>query len=208
MSILSGLFATLLVALILSGADKLRRPAGAGRALLTARLVSGPPQRRFARAKWSARFLGLIEVAVGSAVAVVFLSTSVADTWRVVGSGGVAMLYLGFSWFLRRVESIDPGASCGCFGNASVTGPLHLVANLVAVAVSTVMALLVSLGADTSVLGDELAAGTRIVPLTAAIVVAALLFLLTPSLVTDLRRAQRPTTPTVPTFTIATPIQP
>ncbi len=208
MSILSGPFSTLLAALLLSGADKLLRPDAAARALATAGLIPGPSSRQLRTGRAIARVLGVVEVAAGVGAAYSLLVLEATDARLVSAVVGVALVYLGFAWFLRRIEAVSPGASCGCFGSGSASGALHIIANLAAAALAVATAVTIVVAPSDQSLRQLLGSDLTVVPLVAAAFTGGLMLLLTPSLVADVRRARTGSTSSVPLFTVSRSISP
>jgi hypothetical protein len=115
MSPLAGLVFAAAILLGVAGVGKVTSPGATRIALRSA----GLPATAVA-----ARGLGAVEVLVAIAALVV---------GGPVASGLVAVSYLGFAWFARRLERMTRGAApCGCFGASSApVGTLHVVINLV-----------------------------------------------------------------------------
>ncbi len=208
MPFLISLYAVFLIALMFSGVDKLIRPKSAAAALSVAGLV--PRRRVFGRSLAQALvfLLGAAEVGLGAGALVLALIAGPQDRRLAASAGLVAALYLGFTWFLGRVEAVDPQASCGCFGRGSAPGRLHRGANLLAAFVSGATAVTVLfVSGDAGPVTDNIGGGGRLAFAVLA-VLASIMFLTAPSLLTDLQRAQRPTGPSVRTFTISESLLP
>ncbi len=203
MSILSGLFSMLLVALLLSGADKLWRAAAAASALLGARLVPGRTAARGRHARRMARFLGLGEVVIGAAAGLAVLQPPPADVAPALGALVVGLAFAAFAWFVHRIQAANPGGSCGCFGGGSTSGPLHLAANVGAAAVGLAVSARSILGAHDRQVRETLADPATAIPFVAVVLLASVMFLMVPSLVADLRRASEGSGGDVATFAIS-----
>ncbi|HWJ64137.1 MAG TPA: MauE/DoxX family redox-associated membrane protein [Acidimicrobiales bacterium] len=105
-----------------------------------------------------ARGLGIVEVLI--AVAALVVGGAVATAL-------VAVSYLGFAWFARRLDTKTRGsAPCGCFGASSApVGTLHVVVNLL-LAVGVGIAAVDAPGAIWDAAGDTPWAGVPFVGLT------------------------------------------
>lgn len=109
-----------LVALVLavSGAHKLLDPSAASAAMVSA----GVPTSLA-----SGRTVGAVEIVAGAGV---------LAFGGVVAALAVGIIYAGFAGFLLVLRRRDDAAPCGCFGASDAPpGAVHLVINLVAVAV-------------------------------------------------------------------------
>lgn len=120
----SGPLVVAAVVLVLAGAAKAWRPAGAARALAAFGL---PPSTSLVRA------LAVVEVAIGGAAAV--------EGGRVAGAA-VAACYLAFAAAVGPLARAD-GSGCGCFGqdDDARPGPIHVVLNLCGAAAGSAAAL-------------------------------------------------------------------
>jgi len=114
MSPLAGLVYAAALLLGGAGVGKVSRPGATRIALRSAGLPASAP---------AARALGLAEVLI--AVAAIVIGGPIATAL-------VALSYLGFAWFARRLERMTRGAApCGCFGASSApVGTLHVVVNV------------------------------------------------------------------------------
>lgn len=157
------------IVLVVSGLQKLRRPAGAARAVRTlARALAAPPHLvRVASSTVTLRVLGAVEVVAG--LGVLTTPWSVA-TWT------LAALYAGFAVFV--VAALATGAplhSCGCFGEADAPPTARHVAVDAAIAALAVLAATdTGAGAPRETLGSS-SGGGALVALAAAVVLWALL---------------------------------
>ncbi len=149
-----------------------------------------------------ARTLGAVELVIAMAAAYAILVLGSTDVAALTAVFLVAALYAGFALFLKRIEGISPGGSCGCFGG-SVSGPLHVVANLGAAGLAIGMGLSMVLLPSEQPLRHLLADAGIAIPLVSSAVVGGWLLLVTPSLVTELRQAQSGASRSVPTFAIS-----
>jgi hypothetical protein len=114
MSPLAGLVYAAALLLGAAGVGKAARPGATRIALRSAGLPAS---------ELVARSLGVAEVLI--AVTAIVVGGPVA-------TGLVALSYLGFAWFARRLDDRTRGAApCGCFGASSApVGTLHVVINL------------------------------------------------------------------------------
>src|SRR6478752_1781079 len=114
MSPLAGLVYAAALLLGAAGVGKALRPGATRIALRSAGLPAS---------EVIARGLGIVEVLI--AVAALVIGDAVATAL-------VAVSYLGFAWFARRLDTMTRGAApCGCFGASSApVGTLHVVVNL------------------------------------------------------------------------------
>lgn len=169
MSALAGPLHVVALVLVVSGAQKVARPAPAAQAMATAGLPI--PARRFALAGTA---LGVAEAATG--LGVFAAPGPVAATW-------LGAAYLALAGFVVALRRRDATAGCGCFG-AATTPPTtaHVVLDLVAAAVA-VTAAVVGVPDLVDVLDEGVAVA---VPYLGLVAVGAGLVLLAPSLVADL----------------------
>lgn len=184
---LVGFYQTLLLVLALSGATKIFNPEQAGRALVSARIVPGPLNRRYKLSHLGAQLLGLAEVilAMGG------LGFSHSATPSVIFAVAVAAMFVSFNLFIGRLMTIDPGAGCGCFGGSSAPpGPMHKAFNYVAAVIAIVVAVMVS-ATSTLPLPPTVSAQawSWLVPYGATLIIGAALFLRGPSLIGELKNA-------------------
>ncbi len=114
MSPLAGLVFSAALLLGAAGVGKAAAPGATRIALRSAGLPATP---------LAARGLGVAEVLIALAALVV---------GGPVATSLVAVSYLGFAWFARRLDAQTRGsAPCGCFGASSApVGTLHVVLNL------------------------------------------------------------------------------
>ncbi len=191
MTVLIGPFHTLLVVLFLSGTDKLVRPDGAARAMRSAKLVPGVGLSALRRSRLLARSLGATEV--GLAIAPLVASRLAAESSVVAISAAsafaVALMFIGFVWFVVRLTAQDSTAGCGCFGVASVPpGTAHRLFNLAAVAIAVSSAVVVLVTSESLGLGPIADHGVGVSALYGLVVLAAaVMFLVGPSLLTGLK---------------------
>jgi len=110
----SGIYHAALLVLFVSGLSKLVKPEVAGRALSLASPVK------------SSMAVVLIRcLAVGE---IVLAAMALMLGWLSVG---VALVYFGFAWFVRRLSAADGQAGCGCFGASDdPPGPFHVAVNI------------------------------------------------------------------------------
>ena len=190
MKVLLGPFHILLVVLLLSGADKLLRPTGAAAALRSAQLVPGAAASSVRRSLVMARGLGLAEI--GASILALTAASATSALWPSAASALlVGLIFLGFTWFVRRLASKDDAASCGCFGvSTTPPGPAHRWFNLIAVALSIATAVAVVVSGQTPSIATIGDAGASVwIPYLVATVATANLFLLGPSLLAELAAA-------------------
>jgi hypothetical protein len=149
MSPLAGLAYAAALLLGAAGAGKALRPGATRIALRSAGLPAS---------ELAARALGGAEVLIAVAALVV---------GGPVATGLVALGYLGFAWFARRLDTKTRGsAPCGCFGASSApVGTLHVVINLV-IAVGVGVAAVDAPGAVWTAAGDTPWAGVPFIGLT------------------------------------------
>lgn len=149
MSPLAGLVFAAALLLGAAGLGKAVRPAATRIALRSAGLPASEPV---------ARSLGVGEVLL--ALAALLVGGPVA-------TGLVAVAYLGFAWFARRLDTRTRGsAPCGCFGASSApVGTLHVVLNLL-IALGLGIAAVDAPGAIWDAAGDTPWAGVPFVGLT------------------------------------------
>ncbi|WP_421119287.1 MauE/DoxX family redox-associated membrane protein [Aquihabitans daechungensis] len=81
----------------------------------------------------SAGLPGSVAVARGLGVVEVLIALAAILVGGPIATGLVAVSYLGFAWFARRLQAKTRGAApCGCFGASSApVGTLHVAVNLV-----------------------------------------------------------------------------
>lgn len=184
---LVGFYQTLLLVLALSGATKIINPDQAGRALVSARMVPGPLNRRYRLSRLEAQLLGLAEVilAVGG------IGSSRSGDLSAFFAVAVAAMFVGFNLFIGRLMTIDPGAGCGCFGESSAPpGPMHKAFNYVAAVIATMVAVMVSATGNLPLPPTVSAqAWSWLVPYGATLIIGAALFLRGPSLIGELKNA-------------------
>jgi hypothetical protein len=109
------------VLLLWSGLAKVARPAA------TAGMLAEVFGRRWPARRTTARLLGLVELAVGTAVLV---------TGSRVACAALALSYLVFTGVAVRLASRTRPAPCGCFGRSDTpTGRVHVVVDALACAV-------------------------------------------------------------------------
>lgn len=194
MTLVLGMFHIVVLALGISGFDKLLAPAPAGAALMAARLVPGTGPVRHRTGDLMARTLGLVEVAVASAAFGVPILPAGLEVRAatITATIGVAALFGGFTWFAIRLASIDSSAGCGCFGAASAPpGPLHIVLNLVAIAIGAATSLAVVISNDLPRITIVTSGGlTETLPYLAAVLIGASLFLKGPALLAEVGAAR------------------
>ncbi|MEZ5342839.1 MAG: hypothetical protein R2706_15780 [Acidimicrobiales bacterium] len=174
----------------MSGIDKILRPAGAGAAMRAAEVLPRLLTSR-GRSHRAAQLLGAVELGtvVMLLVAAEGMGPSLTPQIVAIGPLCVAAIFGGFHWFVRRLASRDAAADCGCFGPASTPpGPAHQRFTTVAIVVALATAVVCVLSATTPsiTLVTSPGLGASILYAT-VIVVAALVFLLGPSLLADLR---------------------
>lgn len=191
MTVLIGPFHTLLVVLFLSGTDKLVRPDGAARAMRSAKLVPGVGLTALRRSRILARGLGATEVslAVAPLAASWLAAESSVGAVSAALAFSVALMFIGFVWFVVRLTAQDSTAGCGCFGVASVPpGTAHQLFNLAAAAIavsSAAVALVTSKSLGFGPIADH---GVSVIALYGVVVLAAaVMFLVGPSLLTGLK---------------------
>ena len=182
-----GFYQTLLLVLALSGATKITNPGQAGRALVSARMVPGPLNRRYKLSQLGARLLGVAEVglAVGGIV------SSQSGEFSALLAMAVAAMFVGFNLFIARLIAIDPDASCGCFGaSAAPPGPMHKAFNYGAAAIAIAVAV-VAAGTGGLPIAPAVSAQAWawLVPYAATLIIGAALFLRGPSLIGELNSA-------------------
>lgn len=191
MTVLIGPFHTLLVVLFLSGTDKLVRPDGAARAMRSAKLVPGVGLSALRRSRLLARSLGATEV--GLAIAPLAVSWLAAESSVLAISAAlavaVAVMFVGFVWFVVRLTAQDSTAGCGCFGVASVPpGTADQLFNLAAAAIAVSSAAVVNVSSASLGLGPIADHGVSVAALYGVVVAAAaVMFLVGPSLLTGLK---------------------
>ncbi len=149
MSPFTGLVYAAALLLWLAGVAKVTVPASTRVALRSAGLPSKA---------WMTQGLGGAEATI--AAAAVFVGGPVATAL-------VAVSYLGFAWFSRRLQVKTRGAApCGCFGSSSApVGTLHVVLNLL-VAAGVGVAVVDAPGSIWSAASDTPWAGVPFVGLT------------------------------------------
>jgi hypothetical protein len=150
MSPLAGLVYAAALLLVAAGVGKATKPGATRIALRSAGLPAS---------ELVARSLGIAEIVI--AVAALVVGGPVATAL-------VAISYLGFAWFARRLDVKTRGsAPCGCFGASSApVGTLHVVVNLL-VAVGVGVATLDAPGAIWDAAGDTPWGGVPFLGLTA-----------------------------------------
>lgn len=149
MSPLAGLVFAAALLLGAAGVGKAARPGATRIALRSAGLPAS---------ELAARSLGVVEVLIAAAALVV---------GGPVATVLVALSYLGFAGFARRLDTTTRGsAPCGCFGASSApVGTLHVVINLL-IALGVAVAALDAPGALWDAAGDTPWAGVPFVGLT------------------------------------------
>ena len=149
MSPLAGLVFAAALLLGSAGVGKAARPGATRIALRSAGLPAS---------ELAARALGVAEVAI--AVAALLVGGPVA-------TGLVALSYLGFACFARRLDTRTRGsAPCGCFGASSApVGTLHVAINLL-IAVGVAIAAVDAPGPIWDAAGDTPWAGVPFIGLT------------------------------------------
>jgi hypothetical protein len=150
MSPLAGLVYAAALLLGAAGVGKVARPGATRIALRSAGLPASAP---------AARALGAAEVLI--ALAALAVGGPIATAL-------VAVSYLGFAWFARRLERMTRGAApCGCFGASSApVGTLHVIINLV-IAVGVALAAIDAPGPIWEAAADTPWAGVPFVGLVA-----------------------------------------
>ncbi len=110
------------------------------------------PMGRRRLARWAARALGAVEVALGVVGLFVALSSEIAATLHISMYLSTAVLFAGFNLFLLRLNRIDASADCGCFGGAelggSAAGRWHLRLNSLTAGSAGVVAVLAVVAPD------------------------------------------------------------
>lgn len=170
MSALAGLLHLVALVLVVSGAQKVVRPAPAAAAMVSAG-VRVPPRLHAA----AGTALGVGEAATG--LAVFAAPTPAAAAW-------LGLAYLALAGFVLLLRRRDSGAGCGCFG-AATTPPTH-----VHVALDLVAAVVAFTAATTDVpdIVEVVQEGAGVaVPYAVLLGVGAALVLLAPALLAGVR---------------------
>lgn len=115
----------------------------------------------------SAGLPATVLVARGLGAVEVFVAVTALAIGGPVATALVAVSYLGFAWFARRLQVKTRGAApCGCFGSSSApVGTLHVVLNLL-VAAGVGVAVVDAPGSIWSAASDTPWAGVPFVGLT------------------------------------------
>lgn len=172
-------------ALLISGADKIRKP----RPSTAAWRAAGLPGRRFGD-RLPGLLVGSVEVALGLAAIL---------TGSAVAAVGVAGLYLAFAWFVRRLSARDATAGCGCFSASSAPpGKAHVVLDIAA-ACGALTAAIFGARPVADIVDDGIALA---VPYLALLSIGGILLLTGPALTGELRHLRSGAAPR--TFTINT----
>jgi hypothetical protein len=196
MSVLLGLYHTILAVLLVSGVAKLAMPTPAADAMAAARILPARMARSARFRTAAARLLGSFEAAL-ALVALVGPRAGEGDARMAVGAGAAAVVglaYLGFVWFLGRLARLDATAECGCFGaDPNPPGPAHVVADLGAATIAFSTAIgSAATGQSAGLDGIDGLSLTLALPYLTLVVVASFLFIAVPSGVSALRDARSP----------------
>ena len=198
MSVLTGFFHTLILVLVVSGAEKLLRPSSAAAALRSAKMVPSlaAPVRT---SLLLSRLLGITEIAI-AAVALLLAERSFAERPLINELGGpllVASAFIGFNLFISRLTAHDDGASCGCFGNASApAGKAHRRFNGAAAAILIATGITSAVQGQTPTVQLLLDQGLAAILLYLVVVsTGVIMFILGPSLLAELAPQTQPAGP-------------
>ena len=136
-------------------------------------------------------------VARGIGAAEVLIALAALLVGGPVATGLVAVSYLGFAWFARRLDARTRGAApCGCFGASSApVGTLHVALNLV-IAVGAVIAAIDAPGPIWDAAADTPWAGVPFVAL--ALLLTWMLYVALTALPEALAAAKAPAPATTP----------